>query len=299
MGGIRTSILTGCFQTIGWLLFLLISFYSISNHNFDFLLSLGKNQLTTILNPTFLTTYAIAFLVTIIVGATSHGMMWQKSFSMPQQNILPSYTIASIIFAIMVFLMGSLGLYAYANNLTISAPDLSQLTTLSQLGPWSLLVFGVLLVGQTSTVLDSCLNYISSVATREWLNSTKISVARLVMIIAFLSAWSLTWLKLEVWTIFMLMGVLRVSMFIPLVGVVNNLKFNKNLLTITSVIAVSGALYLSWFARMNKLPIFDMYSALFALGLGLVLLVYTLSKPSTIEYNKDVVNNSVDNNSES
>jgi urea-proton symporter len=276
-GGIRTSILTGSIQTIFWLSFLTFVFFNLFSNDVQFLSSYGKNNLTTIFDFKFLTTFAIAFLITILVGATSHGMMWQKSFSMPKQNILPSYTIASVLFAVMVFMMGSLGLYASSQGLTIKTPDTSQLTTIQfLLGNTGLLIFGVLLIGQASTVIDSCLNYISSVATKEWFKTEDVKIARIVMILFFIFAWTLTWLKVEVWTIFMLMGVLRISMFMPLFSVVNNFKIDTNLVFYPSIVAVLGSLYMSWIARSEKLPIFDMYSAIFALGLGVLVTIYTL-----------------------
>lgn len=280
-GGIRTSVMTGSIQTIGWLVFLIFAFFTIGAVDFSFLSALGKNGLVTVFDFKFLTTFAIAFLITIIVGATSHGMMWQKSFSMPRENILPSYAIAAVIFAVMVFMMGSLGLYAFSAGLPIITPDTSQLTTiLALLGPGALLMFGILLVGQTSTVMDACLNYLSSVTTREWIKTDKLWVARLMMVLFFLLAWALTWLQLEVWTIFMLMGVLRVSMFMPLVAMVNKIRFDERIVFYSSAIAVTGALYLSWTARAAKLPIFDMYSALFALGIGVIVVAYMMIKSS-------------------
>jgi Na+/proline symporter len=281
MGGIRTSILTGSIQTVSWILFLSFVFFSITFDSSGFLMSTGKNELTTIFDIKFLTTYAIAFLVTIIVGATSHGMMWQKSFSMSKENILPSYGIAAVIFAVMVFMMGSLGLYAFDSGLSIKTPDTSQLTTISNFGTWSLVVFGILLIGQTSTVIDSCLNYISSVVTREGLNTDKVWIARLTMIVFFMLAWTLTFLKLEVWTIFMLMVVLRISMFMPLVGIVNDIKLNQRVVFYTSTVAVLGSLYMSWLARIEKMPIYDMYSALFALSVGTIMLSYAYIKTNS------------------
>lgn len=278
-GGIRTSVFTGTIQTVGWIAFLsYTTFLTVGNAGVDFLLTHGKNNLETIFDIKFLTTFAVAFLITIIVGATSHGMMWQKSFSMPKENILPSYTIAAVIFAAMVFMMGSLGLYAFSTGITIAAADLSQLATVSALSPILLFVFGLLLVGQTSTVTDSCLNYISSVITREFFKTDSVLTARLTMVAFFIVAWAMTWLKMEVWTIFMLMGVLRVSMFMPLVSMINNFKFNEQAVFYSSIIAVTGSLYLSWTARLEKLPIFDMYSAMLALGIGTIVSVYSITR---------------------
>jgi hypothetical protein len=101
------------------------------------------------------------------------------------------------------------------------------------------------------------------------------------MIVFFMLAWTLTFLKLEVWTIFMLMGVLRISMFMPLVGIVNDIKLNQRVVFYTSTVAVLGSLYMSWLARIEKMPIYDMYSALFALSVGTIMLSYAYIKTNS------------------
>jgi len=269
-GGIRTSIFTGSTQTVLWLLFLSFCFGTIMFSDYG-LITFGKNGLETIFHSGFLTTFAISFLISILVGATSHGMMWQKSFSIDKQNILPSYTIASFIFGIMVFMMGSLGLFAFANGLQITTPDTSQLSAVMMLfGNLGIVVFGTLLIGQTCTVIDSCLNYFSSVSAIEWFKKDSVFAARISMLVFFALAWILTWAKLEVWTIFMLMSVLRISLFAPIVSMAHNIKYNVKFTIPMLVVGIVGSFLLSLYARMNSMPIFDMYSALFALVVSIL-----------------------------
>jgi Na+/proline symporter len=273
-GGIRTSIFTGSTQTILWLLFLSFCFGTIMFSDYG-LITFGKNGLETIFHSGFLTNFAVSFLISILVGATSHGMMWQKSFSIDKQNILPSYTIASIIFAIMVFMMGSLGLFAFANGIQITSPDTSQLSSVAMLfGNFGIIIFGTLLIGQTCTVIDSCLNYFSSVNTIEWFKKDSVTVARFSMLLFFALAWVLTWANLEVWTIFMLMSVLRISLFTPIVSMVHNINYNVKFAVPLLIFGIVGSFLLSLYARMNKMPIFDMYSALFAFIVSIIAIVF-------------------------
>jgi Na+/proline symporter len=281
-GGIRTSIFTGATQTILWLAFLSVMSFQILTSDLDFnLLTNGKNNLETVFNVPFLTGFAVSFLISILVGGTSHGMMWQKSCSIPRENIIPSFTIAACLFGIMCFMMGSLGLFAQASGLTINSAETSQMASILFLtGGAGLLVFGTLLIGQTATVVDSCLNYFSSINSIEWFGSDSVFFARVSMFTFFIIAWLLTWLELEVWTIFMLMSALRITMFIPIVSMVNQIEFNTRLSSIILLIGVVGAVYLSLYARLNQLPIFNMYSSVFAIifGAGCMLVTYRYSK---------------------
>lgn len=269
-GGIRTSIYTGTLQAILWVAFLGTMVSGMIAGGFDFSV-LGKNQLTTVFDEKFLTTFGLAFAGSIIVGSTMHGMMWQKSFSMPKENIWPSYIIASIIFAAVVFSMGSFGLYAHAHGLDVKGADLSSLAGILELyGPWAITLFGVLLIGQTSTVMDSCMNYISSLVSREWLHKDDTTSARLVMASFFLLAWLISWSKVEVWTIFMFMSAARLSMFIPLVFKVYQVRMREAIVFYGSFIVIAGAVYLSYMARELKNPIYDMYFVGYAIASSLL-----------------------------
>jgi urea-proton symporter len=269
-GGIRTSIFTGAVQTVLWILFLSAVFFQIAMSDIS-LFTLGKNNLETVFNVPFLSGFAISFLIAILVGATSHGMMWQKSFSIPSENIISSYVIASIIFGLMVFMMGSLGLFAHASGLTVKTADTSQMSSILALtGSAGLIVFGTLLIGQTCTVIDSCLNYFSSVATIEWFKKDSVAFARFSMFLFFILAWVLTWFKFEVWTIFMAMSALRITMFVPIVSMVHRINYNPKPAFIILVLGIIGTLFLSLHARLNSLSIFDMYAALFAIIMSAV-----------------------------
>lgn len=273
-GGIRTSIYAGAIQTVLWALFIGVM---VLGYGVD--ISYGKNELTTIFDEKFMTTFGIAYLGTTLIGASNHGMMWQKAFSMPKENIFPSFSLAAIIFGLLVFGLGSFGLYAQAHGLAVTAPDMASLAGILDLyGPMAIVAFGVLLIGQTSTVMDSCMNYISSLVGREWLKKDDTLVARLIMLVFFVAAWMISWLKVEVWTIFMLMGAARISMFLPLVLQVYQTKLKENIVFYSSIVAISGAVYLSYTARMLKNPQYDMYSILFGLGVaGVTCLVAKLA----------------------
>jgi Na+/proline symporter len=279
-GGIRTSIYTGTLQTILWIIFLGGMMAGLVGSGFDFNV-LGKNQLTTVFDEKFLTTFGIAYLISIITGATMHGMMWQKSFSMPKENIWPSYIIATVIFALVVFSLGSFGLYAQAHGLTIKGADLSSLAGIFDLyGPLAITAFGVLLIGQTSTVMDSCMNYIGSLASREWLNKDDTTTAKLVMAGFFLLAWLISWSKIEIWTIYMFMAAVRISMFVPLLFQVYQIRMKEAIIFYGSFVGISGAIYLSYLARELKNPVYDMYYVFYAVAVSILacLLATALAK---------------------
>jgi Na+/proline symporter len=265
-GGIRTSIFTGAFQSILWLVFLGLTGVAIYNTDIV-VLSLGKNELTTFFNEKFITTFAVAWFVTIIVGATSHGMMWQKAFSMPKENIMPSFTLGAVVFGVISFSLASLGMIAFANGYTVSAPDTAQMVIISTLlGVGGLVAFATILLGQTSTVIDSSLNYIASLVSAEWLKSEKVVTSRVIMTIFLLLAWIVSWAKLEIWTVLMLMGAVRISMFVPLALYILKFNLKEAAVFYSSIIAIVGTFYLAWIAKMDKLPIYDMYSVLYGLA---------------------------------
>ena len=269
-GGIRTSIFTGAFQSILWLMFLGLTGVTIYNTDIA-VLSLGKNELTVFFNEKFITTFAVAWFVTIIVGATSHGMMWQKAFSMPKENIMPSFTLGAVVFGIISFSLASLGMIAFANGYTVSAPDTAQMVTISTLlGVSGLVAFATILLGQTSTVIDSSLNYIASLISAEWLKSEKVITSRVIMTVFLLLAWTISWAKLEIWTVLMLMGAVRISMFLPLALHILKFDLKEAAVFYSSIIAIAGTFYLAWIAKMDKLPIYDMYSVLYGLAIPIL-----------------------------
>ena len=277
-GGIRTGIFTGAVQSVLWLILMGIAYFAIVSSGNAFV-SMGKNELTTVLDYKFITTFAVAWLITITAGSSGHGMMWQKAFSMPKENIMPAFTIASIVFGIICFMVSGLGMYAFANGLEVKAPDTTQLLALGTvLGVGAVIAFATILIGQTSTVIDAALTYVSSLVSMEWIKKENVLASRIIMAVFMLGAWLVSWLQVEIWTVVMLMGVIRVSMFVPILLHSLNVNLRENAMFYGSLIAVAGSFYLSYTARMEKLPIYDMYSALFALLVPTVILLATRQK---------------------
>ena len=269
-GGIRTSIYTGVIQTTLWGLFLGVMLYGMIAGGFDYSV-FGKNELTTVFDEKFLTTFGLAYLGGILLGSASHGAFWQKSFSMPKENIWPSYIIAFFLFSAMVFALGSFGLYAQAHALELKAPELSSLVGIMDLyGPLAITAFGVLLIGQTSTVIDSCLNYIGSLISREWVKKEDTTSVRIIMVAFFFIAWLISWSKIEVWSIFMFMSAVRASMFIPMVFQIYQIKMKEAIVFYGSIVTISGALYILWMGRLLKNPTYDMYFVSYGLVLSLL-----------------------------
>lgn len=275
-GGIRTSIITGAIQTILWLLFLGTALFFLLNKNVDIITS-GKNNLMSIFDYKFLTTAGIAYFITITFAATGHGHLWQKAFSMPKENIVPSFTIGAILFAVVITLFLSLSLFAFAQGFPIAGPDTSALVGINELlGIGALILFGVLFIGQTSTVMDSSMNYMASLVSLEWFEKNNVLFSRFVMIVFMLTAWIISWSKLEIWTIMMLMGAIRTVMFVPLILHVVGVKIKEQLIFYTSLVGITGTFYFAWTARIDKSPVFDMYSALY--GVTIPILFYVIGK---------------------
>ena len=272
--GIRTGIYTGAAQTLLWLVFLLVTYATIAYSDLSFI-SYGKNNLTSIFSESFLTTFAIAWLISIIVGATSHGMMWQKAFSMPKENIIPSFFMASVMFFLITFMMGGLGLLAFSNSFTINTPiDTSQLVSIYYLfGNVGILLFSLILVGQTSTVIDSALTYMSNLISMEWLRKDSITISRIIMVVFVCLAWIISWLNIEIWTILMLMGCVRITMFTPILIHSLNIKIIESVTFYSCTISIILSFYLSYLARSEKLPIYDLYSASIAFFLPLTSII--------------------------
>jgi hypothetical protein len=263
-GGIRTSIFTGSIQSVLWFAFLAVTTIAFLNTDLTFL-SQGKNDLSNFFTEKFITTFAIAWVLSVSAGATSHGMMWQKAFSMPKESIMPTFTLGAVAFGVITFLMSMLGMIAFANGLEVKAPDTSNMVTImSLLGAGGIIAFATLVVGQTSTVIDSSLNYVASLVSMEWLKKEDVLTSRIIMAGFLLLAWLVSWLKLEIWTIVMLMGCIRIVMFVPVALHILNVRLRESAVFYSSIAAVTIALYLSYTARVEKLPIYDMYSALAA-----------------------------------
>jgi len=278
-GGIRTSIFTGALQTTFWLIFSVATGYYLFTSELP-VATYGKNNLQTIFDVKFLTTFALAYMITILIGATSHGHLWQKSFSMPKENIMPSFTFGAIIFSIILFSFLSLSTYMFANSFPVTSPDLASLIAISQIfGAGIFVLFGIIFVSHSSTVIDSSMTYISSLITVEWVKHDGVWISRYVMLIFLLIAWGISWSKIEIWTIMMLMGAVRTVMFVPLLLHVLDVKLEERVIFIVSSITIPMAVALAWIARTDKLPIFDLYSAGTAIIVPLVsYTVYNLIK---------------------
>ena len=213
------------------------------------------------------------------------------SGAMPKENIMPSFTLAGIVFTFMVIGLGMLSIFAFNAGLTVPSPDTAQLAMIqSALGIVGVVVFATILIGQTSTVIDSSLNYISSLITLEWLKSDKVWVSRAIMAAFMLVAWGISWAKLEIWTILMLMSAIRIVMFVPLVFHILKQKLQESIVFYLSIISVIISLYFAWTAKSSAQPVYDMYAALVALFLPLIgyilSIVVVRSKLNTILWNR-------------
>lgn len=260
-GGIRTSVITGVAQTVMWFVFSAVALYCLFTSD-TALATFGKNNLETFLDTKFLTTFAGAYIITILAASSSHGHLWQKAFSMPKENIIPSFTVGAIIFGSILTVFLSLATYAFSSGMSVTGPDMSALTAIVQLlGVGMFVMFGVMFITQTSTVIDSSMTYVASLITLEWLHKDQVWLSRLVMTLFLLLAWVISWAKLEIWTIMMLMGAVRTVMFVPLVLHIFDINLKEKVIFVVSSITIPCTFYLAWTAKMEKLPLYDLYSA--------------------------------------
>jgi Na+/proline symporter len=276
-GGIRTGIITGAIQSILWITFFAVTLYTMFNSGMP-ILTYGKNELTSVFDVKFLSTFAIAYLITISASSSGHGHLWQKAFSMPKENILPSFAIGALIFAAVLMSLQSVAMFAYANEITTPAADMSALAGIvNLLGVGALIFFSVLFIGQTSTVMDSSMTYFSSLVSLEWFKKEQVLFSRIVMAVFLIAAWIVSWANLSIWQIMMLMGAVRTVMFVPLVLHVLGFRLKELLIFTVSILIIPLTFYMTWIARTEKLPIYDMYAALIAIGIPTIAyLAYTL-----------------------
>ena len=77
-------------------------------------------------------------------------------------------------------------------------------------------------------------------------------------------------------------------MAVPLILHVIGIKIKEKIIFYTSLLGIVGTFYFAFIARIDKLPIFDMYSAIYGVVLPfLIYLVYILidNKTSSIKNN--------------
>jgi hypothetical protein len=169
-----------------------------------------------------------------------------------------------------VFFLGSLSLLAVTNDIKIGSPDFATLISIgTYVGVGGLLVFGILLIGQASTVIDSALNYIASLGSIDWTHKETVNVSRLFMFGFLVVVWFVSWLKIDIWTLFVLMSAIRATMFVPLVLHALDKQLNENWLFYSSILGILSALYFSIQSKITSTPQFDLYAMICALGIPL------------------------------
>jgi Na+/proline symporter len=288
-GGIRTSIFTGATLALMWIVFIVIAIFGLASSDLSFITN-GKNQLETIFHTGFLTNFAVAYLIAMSVSAVSHGHLWQKGFSMPKEQVLPAFTIGAVFFAIFLAVILSLGMFAQVNGLDVKAPDTSLLVAISTLlGGTALLYFSVIFIGQTSTVIDSAMNYFSSLVTLEWLKSDNVWTTRIIMVLFLLAAWMISWLKLDIWTIMLLMSSVRTVMFVPLILDVFNVRLNEKLVFWTCSVSIAVSVYFAVTAKLDGISINNMYAMIFAIGIPTVVFLASKFVSKSKDMNEIVV----------
>lgn len=278
-GGIKTSIYTGSIQTILWLILTSILGYQVFTSDVSILSITGKNNLTSIFDPTFLTVFAITYLINSSVAALSHGMIYQKAFSLPKEKIMPTYWLSAGIFAVIIFLYGSAALWVFGSGLEIKTPDTSALSGIySLLGVGGLMAFGILLLGQASTVIDSAMNYTASlVATDKYdMSEDAKTYSRIVMVVMLAVAWGIAWSGVDLWMIWVFAGILRAISGIPLIAQTITTKIKESTMFYATMIPLVPVLSLALYAKYIKSAPLEMYSAIAAVMVPLIIIIFQL-----------------------
>lgn len=275
-GGIRTGIYGGSLLTILWLLFGAVTLTSIYMSDAPMMIDnmWGKNNLQSFFDVKFLTSFAITFIIGISFAAGAHGMMWQKAFSMKKEYILPTFISAGAIFACIVGMLLYVSLWVFQTGLPIKSPDSSLIGGVSALlGPIGLMVFGVILLGQTSTVVDSILSYISSLLSTDHYNMSEESknYGRISMGVFLLAAWMVTFSGIELWTIWIIMGILRITTIVPLAWTLFVEKLSEKTMFYSCILTTIPAIALAVSARMDKDPLLEMYAMIGAVAVPVLI----------------------------
>lgn len=274
-GGIRTSIYTGAFQTLSLLLFTLILGIFIFSNEFDITSVKGKNNLTDTFNIAFLTSFAITFTINVGLGALSHGAMFQKAFSMQKEKIIPTYSLSALFFGIIVFLYGSAALWTFSNEISVPAADASSLIGIQHIfGITGLLIFGVILIGQSCTIIDAFMNYIASMVSSDIYNMDEQSkfMSRLSMFAILVITWCIAWTGIDLWTIWVSTGVYRTILAIPLVSQMLTNKLKEKTIFYSIAVPTIPLIALIIYSKTIKNSTYEMITMILAAGIPILII---------------------------
>lgn len=267
-GGIRTSIFTGYSIFLAWVAMIVALFLNLPVDLFSLIVP-GKHG-NGFEHLAFYSTFALAFAPLIAVGATGHGMMWQKAMSMKRENILPSFFWGGVFFSLIVWFIGQSSLYVVQAGLPVKAPEEAMLVGISHLlGTAGLAAFIILFLWQTLTVMDSALNYLCYVVNEDIFNGKP--GVRAIMFGTMASfvfvGWLIASFKLEIWFIFVIFSILRAVCFPAIWKIALGIDFDAKVAVSSIAIAAAISTTLSIMAKWYPGASLDAYAAYIALGL--------------------------------
>jgi len=240
-GGIRTSIFSGRIQGVAWLVVSLIIFALLLNPNITF----GEGNIGGIKNvenlfdSEMLFSFAIFTAISLTVGATSHGALWQKKYTSKSQNNLKKiFTLAGINFGIIITAISILSLL-HLNNQSENLQNIQQSILLgAELLGGKVLVTSIicLIFLHSSSLIDAYSNYFSSLVSFDLpkifpnhkKQFTSLTNIKIFTVISIILCFCLFLAKLSIWYIFGLMSILRIVNFFPLVFISLKKNISEN-----------------------------------------------------------------------
>ena len=240
-GGIRTSIFSGTIQGVAWLVVSIIIFMLLINPNITFGEGNigGVKNIDNLFDSEMLFSFAIFTAISLTVGATSHGALWQKKYTSKSGNDLKKiFTYAAINFGIIITAISILSIL-HLNNQSENLENIQQSVLLGAelLGGKALLTAIICLIFlHSSSLIDAYSNYFSSLISfdlpkifpnlkKQFTNLINIKIFTVISIIL---CFCLFLAKLSIWYIFGLMSILRIVNFFPLIFISLKKNISEN-----------------------------------------------------------------------
>jgi Na+/proline symporter len=277
-GGIKTSIVSGSIQGILWIVFcLVIIILLISNKELS--INHGTKNLTYFFDESFLKTFGIFSLISLTVGATSHGSLWMKSYSRKNPNQHKSYYIAAVVFGIIIITILFTSMSYVLIDPSLKDEQISIVKSVEHLGGNILLSFLVLLViFHSSSLIDAYSNYCSNLITVDnkiFSNLVKVKFFTLVMIFG---AYLIFYSNISIWYVFGFMSIARIVNFFPLIHIVYSKNINEPGLFRIIFLCLFICFGLFFYGKLEKIPEYEMWSAILAFFIPLILIQLTKNK---------------------
>jgi Na+/proline symporter len=269
-GGIKTSILTGSIQTaINLVLFTvlaIIAFKSIpaDKSYIDFLT--GKKNYAlfdTTLLLTFGYTAALTFFTGPLMSATHH----QKNYAQQNRSPWKSWAYSMPGYFYYQTIICTLGIVALTLGLDIQDPSLTILVLLKSISVFAIAIFGFTLLNLACVIIDAHGNAIASIIANDFnKDKTKaVNVARWSMVAVAIIVWLISLQNFDLTYIFFIYGVLRVNLFIILIGILTTKILTGRGIFWSALVLCPVTVYIGLQGIITKEPILNVYAVSLAM----------------------------------